>query len=51
MSLFRTESAILLVDGLYTEGIEAVKSLAALSASPPPELIWILGEINSEAML
>jgi hypothetical protein len=43
-----SEIVILLVAILYAEAIEAVKSRAALSASPS-ELIWILGEINSEA--
>jgi hypothetical protein len=43
MSLFRVESLILLVDSLYAEAIEAVKSRAALSAYSP-ELISILGE-------
>jgi hypothetical protein len=40
-SLFRPKSVSLLVDSLYAEAIEAVKSLEALSASSP-ELIWIL---------
>jgi hypothetical protein len=43
--LLRSESVILLVDSLYAEAIEAVKSRAALSASSS-EFIWILGEIN-----
>ena len=47
MSLSRSESVILLVDSLYAEAIEAVKSRAALSASSS-ELIWILGEISFE---
>jgi hypothetical protein len=43
---------MLLVDGPYAEDVEAVKSRDALSAfPPPPQLIWILGEINSEARL
>jgi hypothetical protein len=49
-SLFKSESAILLVYSLYAKPIEAVKSRAALSAASP-ELILILGEINSEARL
>jgi hypothetical protein len=49
-SLLRSESAVLLVDSLYAEAIEAIKSLTDLSASSP-ELIWILGEIYSEARL
>jgi hypothetical protein len=49
-SLLRSEDEIILVDSLYAEAIEAVKSRAAISASSP-ELIWILGEINSEARL
>jgi hypothetical protein len=40
----------LLVDSLYAEAVEAAKSRATLSVSSP-ELIWILGEINSEARL
>jgi hypothetical protein len=40
----------LLVDSLYTEEIEAVKSHAALSASTI-ELISILGDIKFEARL
>jgi hypothetical protein len=43
-----SESVILLVDNLYAEAIEAVKLLAALSLLPS-ELIWTLGDINSEA--
>jgi hypothetical protein len=50
VSLLRSESVILHVDSLYVEAIEAVKSWAALSDSSP-KLIWILGEINSEARL
>jgi hypothetical protein len=50
MTLFRSESVILLVDSLYAEAIEAVKSRATLSASTP-ELILILGDISSEARL
>jgi hypothetical protein len=49
-SLLRSESVILLVDSLYAEAIDAVKLWAPLSASSP-KLIWILGEINSEARL
>jgi hypothetical protein len=49
-SLLRSESVILLVDSLYAEAIETVKSQATLSASLSM-LIWILGEINSEARL
>jgi hypothetical protein len=49
-SLFISESVTLLVDSLYAEAIEVVKSGAALSASTP-ELISILGEINSETRL
>jgi hypothetical protein len=48
MSLLSSERVILLVDSLYSEAIEAVKSRAALSASSY-ELIWTLGKINSEA--
>jgi hypothetical protein len=40
----------LLADSLYAEAIEAVKALAALSASTP-ELIWMFGDINFEARL
>jgi hypothetical protein len=40
----------LLVDSLYVEEIEAVSSPAASSASSP-KLVWILGEIHSEARL
>jgi hypothetical protein len=47
-SLLRSERVIFLVDSLYAEAIETVKSQAALSASSH-ELIWILCEINSEA--
>jgi hypothetical protein len=43
-----SESVTLLIASLYAEAIEAVKSRAALSASIP-ELISILGDINSEA--
>jgi hypothetical protein len=42
-----SESIILPVVILYAEAIEEVKSRAALSASSS-ELIWILGEMNSE---
>jgi hypothetical protein len=48
MSLLMSESVILFVAILYTEAKQAVKSQAAWSASSS-ELIWILGEINSEA--
>jgi hypothetical protein len=48
MSLLMFESVILLVDSLYAEVIEAVKSRATLSASSS-EFVWILDEINSEA--
>jgi hypothetical protein len=46
MSLLRSQRVIVLVDSLYAEAIEAVKSRAALSTSFS-ELIWILGKINS----
>jgi hypothetical protein len=46
-SLFISKSVILLVDNLYAEAIEAVKSHAALSASNP-ELISTLRDISSE---
>jgi hypothetical protein len=45
-----SRSVTLLVDSLYDEAVEAVKSRAALSASTP-DLISLLGEINSEARL
>jgi hypothetical protein len=45
-----SHSVNLLVEILYAEAIEAVKSCATLSASNP-ELISILGDINSEARL
>jgi hypothetical protein len=45
-----SKSVTLLVASLHAEAIEAVKSRAALSASTP-ELISILGDINSEARL
>jgi hypothetical protein len=45
-----SESVTLLVDNLYAEAIEALKSRAALSASTL-ELILILGDINSQARL
>jgi hypothetical protein len=45
-----SESVTLLVASLYAEAIDAVKSRAALSASTP-ELISILGDINSKAKL
>jgi hypothetical protein len=40
-------SVILRVDSLNAEAIEAENSRAALSACIP-DLIWILGDINSE---
>jgi hypothetical protein len=40
-------TVILPVDSLYAEALDAAKSRAALSASSS-ELIWILGEINSQ---
>jgi hypothetical protein len=49
-SLFISKSIILLVDNLYAEATEAIKSRAALLASTP-ELISTLDDINSEAML
>jgi hypothetical protein len=49
-SLFICKSVILLVDNLYAETIEAVKSRVILSASTP-ELILTLGDIGSEARL
>jgi hypothetical protein len=49
-SLFISESVNLLVDNPYGEATEAGKWLAALLASTP-ELISILGDINSEARL
>jgi hypothetical protein len=45
MSLLKSESVILLVDSLYAEATETVKSRVALLASSS-ELIWILGDIN-----
>jgi hypothetical protein len=42
------ESLNLLLAILYTEAVEAVKLRVSLLASSS-ELIWILGEINSEA--
>jgi hypothetical protein len=45
-----SESLTLLVENLYAEATEAVKSRAALSASTP-ELLSILGDIISEARL
>jgi hypothetical protein len=45
-----SDIAILLVVSLYAEAIQVVILQAALSASSS-ELIWILGEINSEAKL
>jgi hypothetical protein len=43
MFLLRSKSVILLVENLYAEAVEAVKSQAALSASFF-ELVWIPGE-------
>jgi hypothetical protein len=48
--LLKSDIAILLVVSLYAEAIEVVMLRAALSASSS-ELIWILGEFNSEAKL
>jgi hypothetical protein len=48
MALLMSEGVILLVASLYAEAIEAVMSRVALSVSSS-ELIWIMGEINSEA--
>jgi hypothetical protein len=48
MSLFVPESVIFLVDGLYAEAIDTVKSRTSLLASSL-QIIWILGVINSEA--
>jgi hypothetical protein len=45
-----SESVTLLVASLYAQAVEVVKLRAALSASAP-ELISILGDINSEARL
>jgi hypothetical protein len=45
-----SKSVILLVDSLYAEAIEAVKSRAALSASTL-DFISIFGGINSEVRL
>jgi hypothetical protein len=45
-----SESVPLLVAKLYDEATETVKPLAALSAFTP-ELISILGDINSEVRL
>jgi hypothetical protein len=45
-----SKSVILLVDSLYAEAIEAVKSRAASSASTP-ESVSLIGDINSEARL
>jgi hypothetical protein len=50
ISLLVSEYVTLLVASLYPEAIKAVKSHAALSASTP-ELISILGDINSKARL
>jgi hypothetical protein len=49
-SLLRYESVVLLIDSLYAEAIEAEK-VADRFIGFFPELIWILGEINSEARL
>jgi hypothetical protein len=49
-SLLRSKSVILLVDSLYDEEKEAVKSRAALSASTS-DVILILRDIISEARL
>jgi hypothetical protein len=43
-----SESVILLVYNLYAKAVEAVKWCTTLSASSP-ELISVLGDINSEA--
>jgi hypothetical protein len=48
--LFRAKSVSLLVKRVYAEAIEALKSMATLLASSP-KLIWIPGEINTEARL
>jgi hypothetical protein len=45
-----SESITLLLDSLYAEAIEAVKSRAALSAFSS-KLILILGDTKSEARL
>jgi hypothetical protein len=45
-----SESVTLLVACLYAEAVEATMSLAGLPASIP-ELISILGHINSDARL
>jgi hypothetical protein len=49
-SLFNSDKAILLVDSLYAEAVEAIKARAALSASTP-KLISILRDIKFEARL
>jgi len=49
-ALFRSESVSLRVDKLYAEAIEAVKILAAFSASSTVS-IWIRGGIKSGASL
>jgi hypothetical protein len=49
-SLFNPDKVIFLVDSLYVEATEAVKSRAALSASTP-DFISILGDIKFEARL
>jgi hypothetical protein len=49
-SFFIPKSVILLVDNLYAEVMETVKSRVALSASTP-KLISTLGDINSEARM
>jgi hypothetical protein len=47
ISVFNSESLILLVDSLYAEAMEAVNSSTVLSASTP-ELISFLGDIKLE---
>jgi hypothetical protein len=47
ISLFNSESLILLVDSLYAEAMETVNSNTVLSASTP-ELIYFLGDIKLE---
>jgi hypothetical protein len=49
-SLFMSGTVSSLVDNLYAEAIEAVKSHTSSSASTP-ELISILDDIKSEARL
>jgi hypothetical protein len=48
--LFNPDKVILLVDSLYAEATEAVKSRATLSASNP-DFISVLGDIKFEARL